>query len=204
MGTPKLVIPSRRTIPARSSGGRWTANGSRSPVTPTPGFGTTSGRSTSTSTRSARWSNVPSRPSVPSSPTRGFRRARSPSRSHSGNHRTRSLASLLTPLPEKSARRSGVGFKRLTPTTVALKTSSDRDPDECEAREHGHEARCPSARSPHRIRTGAITHHRDCGWPPEVLAEKVNATPETIREHCDHPELLRRMESRRNYLADLE
>ncbi|WP_135806787.1 tyrosine-type recombinase/integrase [Halorussus marinus] len=80
----------------------------------------------------------------------------------------------------------------------------NRDPDECEALDHGREQRCPSARSPHRIRTGSITWHRDCGWPPEVLAEKVNATPETIRQHYDHPELLRRMESRRSYLDDLE
>ena len=80
----------------------------------------------------------------------------------------------------------------------------DRDPEECEAREHGLEQRCPSARSPHRVRTGSITWHRDCGWPPEALAEKVNATPETIRAHYDHPEKLRRMESRRNYLDQLE
>lgn len=80
----------------------------------------------------------------------------------------------------------------------------NRDPDECEALDHGREQRCPSARSPHKIRTGSITWHRDAGWPPEALAEKVNATPETIREHYDHPEKLRRMESRRSFLDDLE
>jgi len=76
----------------------------------------------------------------------------------------------------------------------------DRDTDTCEALDHGYEARCPSARSPHRIRTGSITHHRDEGWPPEVLAERVNATPEVIRTHYDQPNLLKRMESRRDYL----
>ena len=76
----------------------------------------------------------------------------------------------------------------------------NRDPDDCEAREHGYESRCPSARSPHRIRTGSITNHRDEGWPPEVLAERVNATPEVIRTHYDQPDLLKRMESRRSYL----
>lgn len=76
----------------------------------------------------------------------------------------------------------------------------DRDVETCEAREHGYEARCPSSRSPHRIRTGSITHHRDEGWPPEVLAERVNATPDVIRTHYDQPDLLKRMESRRNYL----
>ncbi|WP_424017998.1 tyrosine-type recombinase/integrase [Halorientalis pallida] len=76
----------------------------------------------------------------------------------------------------------------------------DRDPDDCEALEHGYESRCPSSRSPHRIRTGSITNHRDEDWPPEVLAERVNATPEVIRTHYDKPDLLKRMESRRSYM----
>ena len=74
----------------------------------------------------------------------------------------------------------------------------------CEAREHGLEQRCPSARSPHPVRTGSITWHRDRGWPPDALAERVNATPEVIREHYDHPQLLRRMESRRHFLEEGE
>ncbi|WP_256394236.1 tyrosine-type recombinase/integrase [Natronoarchaeum rubrum] len=77
-----------------------------------------------------------------------------------------------------------------------------RDTETCEALEHGREARCPSSRSPHPIRTGAITHMRDEGWPPEVVAERVNATPEVIREHYDHPDPIRRMQSRRDFLAE--
>ncbi len=80
----------------------------------------------------------------------------------------------------------------------------DRHPEECEATDHGYEARCPSSRSPHRVRTGSITWHRDCGWPPEVLAERANATPEVIRQHYDHPDLLKRMESRRSFIDQLE
>ncbi|RKD94758.1 tyrosine-type recombinase/integrase [Halopiger aswanensis] len=78
----------------------------------------------------------------------------------------------------------------------------DRNISKCEAREHGHEARCPSSRSPHPLRTGAITHMRDQGWPPEVVAERVNATPEVIREHYDHPDPIRRMQSRREFLTE--
>ncbi|TYL37581.1 integrase [Natronococcus pandeyae] len=77
-----------------------------------------------------------------------------------------------------------------------------RDTANCEALEHGLEARCPSSRSPHPIRTGAITHMRDEGWPPEVVAERVNATPEVIREHYDHPDPIRRMQSRREFLTE--
>ncbi len=76
----------------------------------------------------------------------------------------------------------------------------ERDTETCEALNHGYESRCPSARSPHPVRTGAITHMRDHGWPPEVVAERVNATPDVIREHYDHPDPLRRMQSRREVL----
>lgn len=75
-----------------------------------------------------------------------------------------------------------------------------RDTEDCEALEHGYESRCPSARSPHPVRTGSITDHRDRGWAPSDLAERVNASPEVIREHYDQPQLLRRMQSRRSYL----
>ncbi|AFZ71438.1 tyrosine-type recombinase/integrase [Natronobacterium gregoryi] len=78
----------------------------------------------------------------------------------------------------------------------------DRNPETCEALKHGFESRCPSSRSPHPIRTGAVTHMRDEGWPPEVVAERVNATPEVIREHYDHPDPIRRMQSRRDFLAE--
>lgn len=78
----------------------------------------------------------------------------------------------------------------------------DRDPDDCEALEHGLEARCPSSRSPHPMRTGRITDLRDKGWPPEVVGERVDATPETIRLHYDLPDKIRRMQSRRKYLDD--
>ncbi|MFC5972658.1 tyrosine-type recombinase/integrase [Halomarina salina] len=89
------------------------------------------------------------------------------------------------------------------PCRFGIECPHGRDVDTCEAREHGYESRCPSARSPHPIRTGAITHHIDCGWPPSVLAERVNATPDVIRNHYDHPEPLKRMESRRKHLGKL-
>jgi integrase len=79
-----------------------------------------------------------------------------------------------------------------------------RDPSECEALEHGYEARCPSARSPHPVRSGSITHQRDREIPPEVVSERVNATTEVIEYHYDRPNKLRRMESRRDYIENLE
>ncbi|WP_237560581.1 tyrosine-type recombinase/integrase [Halostella litorea] len=78
----------------------------------------------------------------------------------------------------------------------------DRDPQECEATDHGFESRCPSGRSPHPIRSGVITYLRDQGWPPEAVGERVDATPETIRLHYDLPDKIRRMQSRRTYIEE--
>jgi site-specific recombinase XerD len=80
----------------------------------------------------------------------------------------------------------------------------DREIETCEAREHGHESKCPSSRSPHRLRTGSITWHRDRGWPPEVLAEKANTSVQMINAVYDQPEQLKRMATRRSYLDNLD
>jgi len=80
----------------------------------------------------------------------------------------------------------------------------DRDPEECEAREHGQGSKCPSSRSPHKIRTGAVTHHRDQGWPTPDLAQKANTSEELIEGVYDQPEQLIRGASRREHLDKLD
>jgi site-specific recombinase XerD len=69
-------------------------------------------------------------------------------------------------------------------------------------------SKCPSSRSPHQIRTGAITYLLNAGWPPEDVAERVNSAVETIEQHYDKadPEQRRRrmrdrMEDRRRSLV---
>jgi site-specific recombinase XerD len=113
---------------------------------------------------------------------------------------------LFTTKKGQTARISKSGVRRLvyiiTQPCRFGECPHDRDPVECEAVEHGYEARCPSSRSPHPIRTGRITDLRDKDWPPEVVGERVDATPETIRLHYDLPDKIRRMQSRRKYLED--
>jgi site-specific recombinase XerD len=59
-------------------------------------------------------------------------------------------------------------------------------------------SKCPSSRAPHHVRTGAITWMLNRGWPPEDVAERVNATVETIETHYDKADL----DERRNRLRD--
>jgi len=82
----------------------------------------------------------------------------------------------------------------------------------CKWTEYAHASKCPSSRSPHHIRTGAITWMLNLGWPPEDVAERVNATVKTIEQHYDKADpderrrrLRDRMEKRRRSLVtDLE
>jgi site-specific recombinase XerD len=79
-----------------------------------------------------------------------------------------------------------------------------KDPDTCEWTHYDHASKCPSSRSPHQIRTGAITWMLNCGIPVEVVAERVNASIEVIQRHYDKAQALAEMERRRRpYLDDL-
>lgn len=84
-----------------------------------------------------------------------------------------------------------------------------KEREACEYTEYAHASKCPSSRSPHQIRTGTVTWLLNRGWPPEDVAERVNASVKTIEQHYDKadPEERRRrlrdrMEQRRRPLLD--
>ena len=84
-----------------------------------------------------------------------------------------------------------------------------RERETCEYTEFAHASKCPSSRSPHQIRTGTVTWLLNRGWPPEDVAERVNATVKTIEQHYDKADpderrrrLRDRMEQRRRPLVD--
>lgn len=84
-----------------------------------------------------------------------------------------------------------------------------KERETCLWTEYAHASKCPSSRSPHQIRTGAITWFLNRGWPPEDVAERVNATVKTIEQHYDKADpderrrrLRDRMEKRRRPLVD--
>lgn len=77
--------------------------------------------------------------------------------------------------------------------------------DTCEYTDFAHASKCPSSRSLHRVRTGSITWQLDQGIPPEVVAERVNASLEVIEHHYDKQTPRERMERRRRpYVEELE
>ena len=71
-----------------------------------------------------------------------------------------------------------------------------RRPD-CEYTERSKSSKCPSSRSPHAIRTGSITWQLNRGLSYVRVAERVAASPETIRRYYDKPDYDEQLARRR-------
>lgn len=68
---------------------------------------------------------------------------------------------------------------------------------------YAYASKCPSTRSPHQVRTGSVTYQLNLGFPPEVVANRVNASVQTIRDHYDKADKQeRRRRQRRRMEAD--
>jgi site-specific recombinase XerD len=61
---------------------------------------------------------------------------------------------------------------------------------------------CPSSVSPHVVRAGSITWHRNQGWPVDDLSDRVNASAYIIEEHYDLAADRERLRERRRQHAD--
>ena len=71
----------------------------------------------------------------------------------------------------------------------------------CKFTERTHASKCPSSRSPHMIRTGSISWQLDRGVPIDLVAERVNAAPDTIRRYYDKSTELEKFRERRQNIT---
>jgi integrase len=78
----------------------------------------------------------------------------------------------------------------------------DRNPDTCDWTKEENRSKCPSSRSCHALRRGAITDHRNRGIPAELVSDRVDATPEVIEEHYDKRTERERMRVRRRLMEE--
>lgn len=79
----------------------------------------------------------------------------------------------------------------------------DRDPETCEARGHdGVVSKCPSAKSPHALRRGAITNHLNEDVSPEVVSERMDVSLEVLYEHYDARSPREKMDVRKRQLTE--
>jgi site-specific recombinase XerD len=93
-------------------------------------------------------------------------------------------------------------YRVTRPCIVGQECPHDRDESECEALEPYQASGCPSSRSPHAIRRGAITRMLREGVPEEVVSDRSNATPDVLEQHYDERSERERAELRREFLED--
>jgi site-specific recombinase XerD len=62
---------------------------------------------------------------------------------------------------------------------------------------------CPSSRSPHAWRRGAITHHLTQDVPVDVVSDRMNVSRDVLEAHYDRRSDEVKVEQRRQYLDDI-
>ncbi|WP_137289046.1 tyrosine-type recombinase/integrase [Natronorubrum halophilum] len=78
-----------------------------------------------------------------------------------------------------------------------------RKPSDCEARgQNAKLSECPSARSPHAVRRGAITNHLNEETAPETVSERMDVSLDVLYEHYDARTEREKMAVRRQNIPD--
>lgn len=79
----------------------------------------------------------------------------------------------------------------------------DRDREECEAANSRLASKCPSSVSPHAIRKGSITYHRNNGWPAKAVSDRADVSQEVLDRHYDKGTKSEKRERRKEFLNNL-
>jgi len=80
----------------------------------------------------------------------------------------------------------------------------DRDPETCDAAVNRSRAyECPSSKSPHAVRRGAITRALQLDIPQKAVADRASTDPGTLSKHYDQRSETTKMRQRREYIDEL-
>ena len=89
----------------------------------------------------------------------------------------------------------------MTPEQVTERIESAIE--DCEATHLDHASKCPSARSPHDVRSGRVTFYRREDVPRRVVKERLNASEDILDRHYDRRSDREQAEQRSDFLPDV-
>ncbi|WP_128905662.1 tyrosine-type recombinase/integrase [Halorubrum amylolyticum] len=90
------------------------------------------------------------------------------------------------------------------PCIVSGECPHDQDIDECTAAVNRSRAyECPSSKSPHAVRRGAITRALSLDIPARAIADRASSDVDTLSKHYDRRDEKTRMQQRREYLTGI-
>lgn len=79
----------------------------------------------------------------------------------------------------------------------------DREIDDCEATHIDQASKCPSARSPHDVRSGRVTFYRREDVPRRIVKDRLNASKDILDRHYDRRSDREQAEQRSSHLPDI-
>jgi site-specific recombinase XerD len=79
----------------------------------------------------------------------------------------------------------------------------DCEINECEATSYNTASKCPSSVSPHAVRRGAITAHRNANVPKEIASDRMDVSGDVLDKHYDQASKSERRERRQNFFDEL-
>lgn len=75
----------------------------------------------------------------------------------------------------------------------------DRDPNTCKWTHYSAMSKCPSARSPHDVRSGRVTAHRLADEDRSLVSDRLDASEEVLDKHYDRRSKRQKAEQRRSF-----
>lgn len=90
------------------------------------------------------------------------------------------------------------------PCIVGGECPHDKNVDDCPAAVNRSRAyECPSSKSPHAVRRGAITRALSMKIPEKVISDRASTSVNVLSKHYDERDETTRMKQRREYLNDI-
>jgi integrase len=94
-------------------------------------------------------------------------------------------------------------YRYTRPCVIGAACPEERDIKSCSATAYGSASGCPTSRSPHAIRRGAITYALNQDWPKPAVSDRANVSEGVLDRHYDQRTEREKMEQRREYLTHL-